>query len=527
MLPPLIPPPGLDAEMRGLWFAKNDLRLFSEEHLQILDKLGNKSPFRWNRAQHYIHERLEEQLRTKGYIRALILKGRQQGCSTYVAARFYHKCSLNFGRRAFIVSHEDKSTANLFSMVKRYHTHNSLAPSTQYSNAQELVFGVLDAGYKLATAGSDDVGRGNTAQLLHASEFGFWRNAAMHLAGIGNSIALAPGTEIIMESTANGIGNQFHGMWQEAEAGNGEYIAIFVPWFWQEEYRLPVPETGFTPSDEERRYQKAYGLDDGQMVWRRAKIAEYGKGMEWLFDQEYPATAALAFQTSTRNPLINPHDVSLAVNNLGFAETSGAFVIGCDPAEEGDDRTSMAHRWGRTCFRVEYHEKKRPMEVAGMLAKHWVEGVPFRGRNVLPDAIIVDRTGIGAGIYDRLLELNIPAIGVHSGSKAADSEAYENKRAEMWWRMKKWIEDNPNRLPNDSALISDLSAPQPKQSSSGKNMVEKKADMKKRGIRSPDGGDALALTFAEFPAAIRSGGHLAADGLPGAGQQVAATAAGY
>lgn len=520
------PPANLTAKELAVWHAKNDLQLFSEECMFILDKAGNRVPFVWNRAQHFIHERLQEQLRTKGYIRALVLKGRQQGCSTYVAARYYHKCSLNFGRRAFIVSHEDKSTANLFSMVKRYHEGNPMAPSTKYSNAQELVFGKLDGGYKLATAGSDDVGRGNTAQLLHGSEFGFWRNAAMHLAGIGNSIALAAGTEIILESTANGIGNQFHAMWQEAEKGNGEYIAIFVPWYWQDEYRLPVG-ADWKPTEEESRYQAAYKLDDNQMAWRRAKLAEYGKGMEWLFDQEYPATAALAFQTSTRNPLISPHDVQLAVHS-NFLQTTGPFIIGCDPAEEGEDRTSMAHRWGRTVFRVEYHEKKKPMEVAGMLARYWTQGVPFRGAMVMPDAIIVDRTGIGAGIYDRLLELNIPAIGVHSGSRALDSDVYENKRAEMWWTMKQWIEDNPNRLPNDAALISDLSAPEPRVTSKGKNLLESKKDMKKRGIRSPDGGDALALTFSEPVAAHRSLGL----GLPGeehyqSAQRGAATAAGY
>jgi hypothetical protein len=105
-----------------------------------------------------------------------------------VAARFYHQTSTQPGRGAFIVAHEDKATANLFKMVKRYHDHNPMAPSTKASNAQELIFGALDSGYKLATAGSKDVGRSNTAQLMHGSEFAFWDNAQSHLAGIGNTI---------------------------------------------------------------------------------------------------------------------------------------------------------------------------------------------------------------------------------------------------------------------------------------------------------------------------------------------------
>lgn len=414
--------------------------------------------------------------------------------STYVAARYYKRTSTKKGRRAFIVSHEDKSTQNLFNMVKRYDDHNPLAPSKKASNAQELVFGRLDAGYKLATAGSQDVGRGNTAQLLHGSEFGFWANAQKHLAGVGNSIPLAEGTEIILESTANGLGNAFHEMWQEAEIGRGEYIAIFVPWMWQEEYRLPVPED-FELDESETKYMNAHGCDLGQMVWRRAKIAEYGKGFAWLFDQEYPATAAMAFQTSTMNPLISPQDVMEAVSST-FRERQGPLLIGCDPAEEGMDRTAIVFRQGRTAFRIEYHEKKRPMEVAGILAKYWNE---FR-----PDGLFVDKGGIGAGIVDRLRELGIPVIAVNFGAGATEPELYENKRAECWWRMKEWIEDHPNRLPKDAALISDLSAPQPMVTSKNKRLLESKKDMRKRGIRSPDGGDALAVTFAEFVAPASS-----------------------
>ena len=469
----------------------NNLDVFSAHCLKVLDKQGNLVPFIWNKAQRYIHEKLEAQLEEKGYIRALILKGRQQGCSTYVAARYYNKTSTNYGKRAFIVSHEDKSTQNLFNMVKRYDDHNVIAPAKKASNAQELVFGILDSGYKLATAGSKDVGRGNTAQMLHGSEFGFWANAQTHLAGLGNSIPLAEGTEIILESTGNGLGNAFHLMWEQAEAGIGEYIAIFVPWMWQPEYRLPVPQ-GFTLTDEEHKYKEAYGCDMEQMVWRRAKITEYGKGFEWLFDQEYPATASLAFQTSTKNPLISPADVSLAVRSK-YAQMDAPLVIGCDPAGDGAneaDRTAIAFRRGRVCFRVEYHQELNTMQIAGKLSEYYKE--------YNPDAMFVDKGGLGAGIVDRLLELNVPVVGVNNAERARKPEIYENKRAEMWHEMKQWFEDQPCRIPNDPALISDICAPQPApDSSSGRKLVEKKADMKKRGVRSPDGADALSLTFAE------------------------------
>ena len=480
--------------------------------MYVLDKDGARRPLIFNRAQRFIHARIEEQKRLTGKVRAIILKGRQQGASTYIGARFYCISSINFGRTAFIVAHEQKATDNLFKMVKRFHEHNPLAPETSATNAKELVFNVLDGGYKLATAGSKDVGRSNTAQLGHLSEFAFWDAAELHLAGLGNAISDNPGTEIVIESTANGTGNKFHTAWQDAEAGIGEYIAIFVPWFWQLEYRATVP-AGLALSAADQMYQDTYKLDAGQMQWRANKIQTYGAGFEWLFDQEFPATPGIAFRSATKDPLISPTAVMAAVNR-DYQEKTSAFVIGCDPAEYGADRTSIVFRHGRTVYRIEYHSKKGTMEVAGMLAEYW--------REHQPDALFVDKIGIGSGIVDRLKELNIPVIGVNSAERANDPEKYANKRAECWYLMKEWIEDSPNRLPNDAALIADLSAPGYKYSSNGSRLIESKDDMRKRQVRSPDGADALAISFAQpvVPRALR-------DERSGGARHEAATSAGY
>lgn len=481
-----------DAErLLALEHLTSTMPVFSNYCLRIKPKVGPLVPFVMNRAQMWAHEKIEEQRERTGYVRKIVLKGRQQGLSTYIGGRFYKATSTQRATSAFIVAHEQKATDNLFSMVKRFHEHNPIAPSTGATNAKELKFDLLDSGYKLATAGADDVGRSNTAQLLHASEFAFWQNAAMHMAGLGNTIALLPGTEIVVESTANGIGNSFHEMWQNAEAGEGAFEPIFVPWFWQPEYSLE-PKPGFVLTDDDLRYQKAYGLTLGQMFFRRTKQIEYGAEKVWLFDQEYPAMPALAFQTGTTNPLINPNDVMAAVNLLSqgvMPDLTGAYVIGVDPAEEGMDRTAIVHRRGRTVTRVEYHTKKSPMQVAGIVADLWHEKKP--------DAIFLDRIGLGAGILSRLHELNIPVIGVNSAMKPDNTEDFENKRAEMWWTMRDWIVDSPCWLPNDMALLSDLCAPMPDLSSNGKRLLEKKDKMRKRGVRSPDGGDALALTFAQ------------------------------
>jgi len=499
----------------GLTRIVDSLEVFGAHCLKIADKSGKTVPLVLNRPQRYLHERLEAQLKETGKVRALVLKGRQQGVSTYAAARFYHKTTTAFGKKTLIVAHQQKSTSGLFDMVKMYHKYNPMGVSTEKSNAIELVFDKLEGRYSLATAGTEDVARGMTAQMAHLSEFGFWSNGQKHMAGLGNVVPDVDGSEIIIESTANGIGNAFHSLWQEAEAGRGEYIAVFLPWFWTDEYRANVPE-GFQPSDEEVGLMRAYGLDNKQLQWRRNKISSYGDGFSWLFMQEFPCCAAEAFQTSSKNPLISPANVMTAVNSK-YLDMNAPLVIGCDPAGDGindADRTAIAFRRGRVCFRLEYHSGLNTMQIAGLLSEY--------NRDMQPDMICVDKGGLGAGVYDRLQELSVPVIGVNNATRATDHERFENKRAEMWWIMKDWFDDQPCRIPNNAALISDLTAPQPKVSSNGRKLLEKKEDMAKRQVRSPDGADALSLTFAE-PVAFRD--HY----LPGAREasKSAATSAGY
>ena len=316
--------------------------------LTIRPKRGALAPLIFNRAQQFIHRRLDAQQRATGRVRALILKGRQQGCSTYVAARFYHRAVNAKGVRVFILTHEEAATANLFEIVERFHAHchPRLKPSTGAANAKELYFDALESGYKVGTAGTKGVGRSATIQLFHGSEVAFWPHAETHAAGALQAVPDAAGTEVILESTANGMGNFFHETWRGAEAGENDYIAIFVPWYWQDEYRK-VPPSGFAPSDEEATCAALYGLDHAQLAWRRAKIAQLKDPA--LFRQEYPASAAEAFEMSGHDSFIAPALVAAARKQR--CEPSGPLVIGFDPAWKGEDRHAMAWRQGRRLIR--------------------------------------------------------------------------------------------------------------------------------------------------------------------------------
>src|SRR5438132_10397319 len=242
----------------------SDFSHFAEECICIRSKSGAIAPLVFNRAQRHVHDALEKQREKTGRVRALILKGRQQGCSTYVGARFFHRAMQGEGLRVFILTHEDAATQNLFDIVQRFQTKcgDNVRIATSTANADGMTFAGTDSGYMLGTAGTKGVGRSSTTQLFHGSEVAFWPHAETHAAGVLQAVPDADGTEIILESTANGPGNFFHRTWRDAENARNAYIPIFVPWYWQDEYRKSAADV--VASDEERAYGQLYGLDDGQ-----------------------------------------------------------------------------------------------------------------------------------------------------------------------------------------------------------------------------------------------------------------------
>jgi hypothetical protein len=472
---------------------KQELKLhfpkYAESCLKIRSKDGAVLPFKLNKAQLYLHEQLEQQKKETGRVRAIILKGRQQGCSTYVGARFYHQVTHRFGTKVFILTHREDATDNLYKLVKRYHENcpDFIKPSTGVSNAKELYFNTLDSGYSIGTAGGGTVGRSDTIQLLHGSEVAFWQNTDEISTGIMQTVADVKNTEIILESTANGIGNMFHRMAAGAMHGLNEYKLIFIPWFWQEEYRREL-EPDFRLTDEEREYKHAFKLDDKQISWRRNKISNFSGG-EWQFKQEYPATPNEAFQTSSDDSLIQPKFV-LNARKAEDIHKGNQLVIGVDPAHKGKDNTAIVWRDGRVQYRHELYNGLDTMQVAGRIIKIINEWHP--------EKVFIDVGGIGAGIYDRLKELNYGSVcvGVNFGQRADEPERYINKRAEMWGEMKDWLEAGAVKIEDSDEIHSDLIAPHYSFDSQGRLKLESKDEIKKRYLKSPDLGDALALTFA-------------------------------
>lgn len=479
-----------------------DLPLFAERCLTIRTKAGTFEPLLLNEAQLYTHGRLQQQLEERGWVRALVLKGRQMGLSTYIAARFYHRTSLWRGRNTYILTHEQPASDTLFGMVDRFQRGNPCAPHVGTSNTKELEFDRLESSYAVATAGGKASGRSKALTFMHGSEVAFWPNAADHFSASVQAVPLQEGTEIILESTSAGAGGEFYERCMDAEAGRSDYQLIFLPWWLAPEYRRD-PEPGFALSSEqvegdisEQEYADIFGLTLAQMAWRRAKIVELRDPL--LFRREYPATVEDAW---TAPPGHEPFIDSLLVLRARkrTVEGRGPLVIGVDPASGGGDRFAMAARRGLRVEWVRYRNKLSHEEAVA-----WIRDVIDTDK---PARVCIDAGNIGSNIVMTLKGLG-PRYGqlvrgVNFGGTSEWRHARPkipgpyNRRAEMWQRMQEWLEMPEGvGLPDDGALQADICAPKQKARLDNFFMLESKVEMRARGVRSPDLADAVALTFA-------------------------------
>ena len=184
----------------------------------------------------------------------------------------------------------------------------------------------------------------------------------------------------------------------------------------------------------------------------------------------------------------------MAAMNRHVAEDAyrhAPLVFGVDVARFGDDQCAIAKRRGLAVVEpIKTFRNVDTMAFAGIVAQEIDRDKP--------EAVFVDIGAMGPGVVDRLHQLGYHCvIPIGFGSAASNPTMYFNKRTEMWCLMRDWL-NTPSCLPNDPELEADLVGPEYGFSGDGSQiMLEKKKDMKKRGLSSPDKADSLALTFAQ------------------------------
>lgn len=491
-----------EAALAQLQRARVDLAYFGETFAKVRTKTGALVAFTLNDAQRELHRILEEQKRKYGWVRAIILKGRQMGCTTYIGVRYYRHTSMHKGVNTFILSHEQQASDTIFGMVDRIHRNNPLAPHVGVSNVKELEFDRLDSSYAVATAGNKATGRSKAVSLFHGSEVAFWANASDHFAASVQAVPLLPGTEILLESTSAGATGDFYERYVQAERGEGDYLPIFLPWWLDSGYQRD-PEPGFLLRYEaepgfmcEVEYADTFKLSLGRMAWRRAKIVELRSQL--LFQREYPADPSEAWTAAADH---EPYIGILLCMRARKRTTQGAgpLVIGVDPASGGGDRFAIAARRGACVEWVRHRNKIDHIEAAA-----WIRSVIDSER---PARVNIDAGNIGAAVIAQLKAMG-PEIadlvrGVNFGGTSQSKLAKpkvpgpQNRRAEMYQRLLQWLEsgDEPS-IPDLPELQTDITAPRLKPLPNNDFLLESKVDMKRRGVRSTDLSDAVALTFA-------------------------------
>lgn len=317
---------------------------YIENCLKIKTKSGTVVPFRLNDAQRKLYAVAKRQQDAGKPVRLIILKARQLGFSTLTEGLIFHACATRKNVNALIVAHREDATANLFRMSKLFYDElpAPVKPMLRASNAQELVFENpsklrserearpgLRSRIRCATAGGRGIGRSDTLQCVHLSEYAFWPDGAdgkaSTLAGILQAVPSLPGTMVVIESTANGF-EDFKERWDAAVAGENDFEPVFFAWFENPDYSMPVvPGTEWTP--EERDLKATYQLTDEQLQWRRWCIANNCGGSLDMFRQEYPASPGEAFLHSGTGVFDN-EQIVLRLERLPSPAGRGEFTDG-------------------------------------------------------------------------------------------------------------------------------------------------------------------------------------------------------
>ena len=199
------------------------------------------------------------------------------------------------------------------------------------------------------------------------------------------------------------------------------------------------------------------------------------------------------FPPSEEDTVIPVALIDQAMNNDIKIHEDTPAIWGLDVARQGSDSSVLAKRQGPIVHPLTVWRNLDLMQLTGAVKAEY-DAIDNPAKR--PVEIIVDSNGFGAGVLDRLRELDLPARGLNVSERALQKETYLNLRAELWFKVKSWLEGMDVKLPLDDALWSELAAPRYHFTSSGKLQVESKEAMKKRGVASPDRADAVARCLA-------------------------------
>jgi hypothetical protein len=318
----------------------SDHHKFTSECLSIRDKHGRTVPFELQPAQIKLNKIIADCRAKRKPVRIIVLKARQVMVSAGTAAEFFHEVPFRAGQKAMIVAHEHTAAKNIFSYYDQLATN--YAPFRGVIHLPERKTDAPAAGViewangsyiKVATANNLKTGRSFSLRFLHLSEYAFWKDARTLMTGLMQAVPDDPDTCVIIESTANGIGNDFYQRWKEAcdPTTGSEWVPMFFAWWEHNQYVREVQDrAAFQASlnDEERGLIQRYQLNLEQIHWRRWAIRNKCGGSIDTFKQEFPACPEEAFLFSGRPRFSHAHLAKMPVKDDGLVGELEEFQSG-------------------------------------------------------------------------------------------------------------------------------------------------------------------------------------------------------
>ena len=336
--------------------------------------------------------------------RNIVLKARQMGLTTWVAARFFLKTITQPGTLTLEVAHTQEAAEEIFRIVHRFLDWlpdgvREGPLKTGRANVRQIVFPEMDAEYRVVSAADRNAGRGLTVQNLHCSELARWPGGAADILA-GLRAAMAPGGELILESTPQGVGGCFYEEWRKA--GETATVRHFFPWWMEPRYHSEaVDEASLT--DEERGLMERHGLKLAQIAYRRRIRADF-RGLtaqEYAEDEEscFLASGESVFELAAVEARLKtaPEPVERRKNGeleIWLPPVKGKeYVVAVDPAGGGSDGDYSAAQvlemeTGLQC--AEFAGHMGGLELARFVAKLAAE---YNGA-----WLVVERNNHGSGV---------------------------------------------------------------------------------------------------------------------------------
>jgi hypothetical protein len=483
-------------ELEHLQKCLNDLDYYSRKHLFVVTKTGSFVKLKFRRAQQIVHRKLAEQRKAKGYVRAIILKARQEGITTGTAARYFREANFIPYRKIGIVAHKSKASENIFETYDRFHKNldEDIRParvSTTKGNYLELENGSI---ITVETAGDPDAFRSATLHRLHCCVPGDTR--VLLADGFAVPISEVPeGARVLTHTGQEATVMAVSAKPAEVVTGQGEMVDV-TPWLgetvrftpdhkvwtqrgWVEaqdlvasdelsmprrkvtderlEFRLPEqsarPQGGGTrskgagetfPLTHETGFALGYYLAEGSIFY-----AKNGNPAGVVFTRHrsevpYGQRAFKALAPFVRSRRVDDHSESLRTNEVLYGSALATFV---------------EHQFGTK-------ERKRVPEwvfqagegfayglVLGYLSGDGSKGEGKSGKYETP---IVSATTISSSVATRMRDL-VAAFGIGWGSlKRRDAGNYYGRNCKESWTVR-WTGDAARTLRKDLGLpVSDL-----------------------------------------------------------------------